>query len=314
THRRTHGGEWRAGRGGGGPQSDRGVAAVSLEVNSIPLIPMARGEAAKEGVRLYWLGQAGFLIDFHDSRIVIDAYLSDSLNKKYRGTRFPHERMMPPPVPPDGISDVDWVASTHGHTDHMDPETLAPLFEANPEARYLVPIAELDRALARGGPEGRTVGVDAGEAIALSPAVMATALPAAHEEEELDDAGRHRFLGFLFRGEDVSIYHSGDTVPFDGLIKRLELEKPHLALLPVNGRDEERRSHGVPGNMTLEEAVEFLSTGLVGEVLGHYFGLFDFNTVDLESAERDVSTLPERLRSRVQLAALGKEYWLGGET
>jgi L-ascorbate metabolism protein UlaG (beta-lactamase superfamily) len=287
---------------------------LSLLVRSIEQVPTRAGEASGEGVRLYWLGQAGFLIDFFHTRIVIDAYLSNSLNKKYEGTRFPHERMMSPPVMPAAISGVDWVVSTHGHTDHMDPETLAPLFEANPDSRYLVPAAERDRALERGGPEARTVGVDVGEGMALSEEVAVTALPAAHEEEELDDAGRHRFLGFLFRGRGVSVYHSGDTVPFDGLIDRLEEEKPQLALLPVNGRDEERRSHGVPGNMTLKEAVEFLSRGLVGEVIGHHFALFDFNTLDSEEAMAYLSTLPEGLRSRVYLAALNREYLLGGET
>jgi L-ascorbate metabolism protein UlaG (beta-lactamase superfamily) len=195
----------------------------------------------------------------------------------------------------------------------MDPETLGPLFEANPDSRYLVPAAERHRAVERGGPEARTVGVDAGEGMALSEDVAVTALPAAHEEEELDDAGRHKFLGFLFRGRGVSVYHSGDTVPFDDLTKRLEEEKPQLALLPVNGRDEERRSHGVPGNMTLEEAVELLSRGLAGELIGHHFGLFDFNTLDSKEADAYLSTLSKGLRSRVHLAVFGSEYRLGGK-
>ena len=51
-----------------------------------------------DGVSLYWLGQAGFVIDAHGERIVIDPYLSDSLAVKYRNAAFSHERMAPAPL------------------------------------------------------------------------------------------------------------------------------------------------------------------------------------------------------------------------
>ena len=49
----------------------------------------------RDGVTLYWLGQAGFVIDAPGLRIVIDPYLSNSLEAKYHGTAFPHLRMAP---------------------------------------------------------------------------------------------------------------------------------------------------------------------------------------------------------------------------
>ena len=50
------------------------------------------------GVSLYWLGQAGFLIDTGSKRLLIDPYLSDSLAEKYRDRGFSHERMIAPPI------------------------------------------------------------------------------------------------------------------------------------------------------------------------------------------------------------------------
>lgn len=38
---------------------------------------------------LFWLGQAGFILDTPRLRLVIDLYLSDSLAEKHHGTRFP---------------------------------------------------------------------------------------------------------------------------------------------------------------------------------------------------------------------------------
>lgn len=280
----------------------------NVHARHIASLPLQGSQKSKTAVRLYWLGQAGFLIDFFDIRIVIDPYLSNSLNAKYRGTRFPHERMMPAPVKPNELANVDWVISTHGHTDHMDPETLQAIFDASPDARYLVPTAELDRALERGGPVSRTVGIDVDAEIALSEEVGATALPAAHEEEERDQEGHHRFLGFVFRGQGVSVYHSGDTIPFAGLRGHLEKERPDLGLLPVNGRDAKRRSNGVPGNMTLQEAVGLLTDGFFEAAIGHHYGLFDFNTVDLAEAESYLANLEADVKERFFMAKLETEY------
>ena len=79
------------------------------------------------GIRLFWLGQAGFVLEAHEKRIVIDPYLSDSLAEKYKGTPRRHTRMLPPPVAPDGIHYVDPVACTHAHMVHMDHGTLSTL-------------------------------------------------------------------------------------------------------------------------------------------------------------------------------------------
>jgi L-ascorbate metabolism protein UlaG (beta-lactamase superfamily) len=70
----------------------------SLLLSRIPLgeIPAERpSELAPRTLRLYWLGQAGFLIDAAPEhaprplRLLIDPYLSDSLAEKYRGKEFP---------------------------------------------------------------------------------------------------------------------------------------------------------------------------------------------------------------------------------
>src|ERR1700712_4628335 len=58
---------------------------------------------------LHWLGQAGFVIEFNRFRMLIDPYLSDSLAEKYKGTKFPHTRMMAAPILPDELDRLDLV-------------------------------------------------------------------------------------------------------------------------------------------------------------------------------------------------------------
>ena len=45
------------------------------------------------GLRLWWLGQSGFLVQFEGHHLLVDPYLSDSLTRKYAETDTPHVRI-----------------------------------------------------------------------------------------------------------------------------------------------------------------------------------------------------------------------------
>lgn len=269
-------------------------------VETEPLAAM-EGCGAGEGATLAWLGQAGFLIRQGGLKIVIDAYLSDSLAEKYRGTRFPHQRMMPVPVKPGDLRDVDWLFCTHGHTDHMDPGTIPALLAANPRARVLVPRAEKARAIERGVPENHLTLIDAGESIDLG-GVIVTATPAAHEDLRRTTEG-YLFLGYVLTGGGVTLWHSGDTIPFPGLAEWLMPFRVDLALLPVNGRDATRAANGIPGNLSLEEAVALADEIGARAMIGHHFGLFEFNTLDPEDGARKLATLTPKVEVRLATAS-----------
>lgn len=247
---------------------------------------------ADRGARVWWLGQAGFLVAQGGLRIVIDAYLSDSLAEKYRGTRFPHTRMMPPPVAPGALTGIDWVLCTHGHTDHMDPGTIPALLAANPSSRVLAPRAEAARAIDRGVAPERLVLIDVGETVDLG-GVRVTATPSAHEAMTRTEAG-YLYLGYVLSGGGVTLWHSGDTIPWEGQAEWLAPFRVDLALLPVNGRDALRAANGVPGNLTLAEAVALSDAIGARAMIAHHFGLFDFNTLDPEEGRKQLAALPHR--------------------
>jgi L-ascorbate metabolism protein UlaG (beta-lactamase superfamily) len=286
---------------------------MSGEMKEIPFTGALVGQLERppgDGLRLLWLGQAGFVIDIAGLRVVIDPYLSDSLAEKYRGTRYPHVRMMPPPITPDTLTGVDFVLCTHAHTDHMDPGTLPALLAANSKALLVGPRAVREAALQRSGvPESRLCLVDAGEQLALSDRVKLTATRAAHETLERDEAGHHRFLGYYIEapskaGDHIALWHSGDCVPFDGLVAEVAALRPDIALLPVNGRKPELSARGVPGNFSLSEAVEITQGIGAGEMVAHHYGLFDFNTVDpgLIDAWPTKADQPRVVRAREAIA------------
>jgi L-ascorbate metabolism protein UlaG (beta-lactamase superfamily) len=253
-------------------------------VTSRESVPLRRsGVTSGTALSAWWLGQAGFLVEAAGVRLVIDAYLSDTLAVKYRGTLFPHVRMMPPPVAPGALRDVDVVLATHGHTDHLDPGTLSPLAAANPACRFVVPAAHADLAVSRGVPPERLVRASAFAALEVA-GVRLHPLPSAHEELSMDAAGEHLFLGYVMEFPSAVIYHPGDCVPYPDLPFQLHQHELDLALLPVNGRDARRAQGGVPGNFTLEEALSLAGVCGVDNVIGHHFGMFDFNTIDVAAA------------------------------
>ena len=244
-----------------------------------------------ESVSVWWLGQAGFCLRFRGLRIAVDPYLSDSLARKYAGTRFPHRRMMDAPVQPEQLTMLDWVFCTHGHTDHMDGETLTAIALANASCRFVVPLAERAKALERGVPADRMITVRAGDLLPIGPEASVAVVPAAHEERKADAQGNDFFLGYVFKLGRQAVYHPGDCVPFDGLEEWLRPHDIALALLPVNGRDALRASNGVPGNFHLHEAVDLCCAVGIGSMLGHHYGMFDFNTVQPEDSEREITRL-----------------------
>jgi len=255
-----------------------------------------------------WLGQAGFLLEYDGLRVVVDAYLSDSLARKYAGKEFPHIRMTPPPVAPGALRDIGYVFASHGHTDHLDPDSVGPIQAANPGCRFIVPAAETETAEARGLLRERLIPVDAGEKLNLGVNVSVDILASAHETLRLDSRGRNFYLGFVFNFGGLVVYHSGDCVPYPGLRENLAAFRPRLALLPVNGRDEYRGSRGILGNFTLEEAVALAEGVGCRWMLGHHFGLFDFNTIDREEAAANLAASRPDLSGRFFLVSGGVEY------
>jgi L-ascorbate metabolism protein UlaG (beta-lactamase superfamily) len=239
---------------------------------------------------LHWLGQAGFVIEFDRFRMLIDPYLSDSLAEKYKGTKFPHTRMMAAPILPDELDRLDVVLCTHRHTDHMDPGTLQPLARRFLRARFVVPAAVVDEAVKQCGVgTDRLIAVNAGDRTEILDGCFVSPIPSAHETLDRDSNGNYPWLGYLIEVGGIRLYHSGDCILYPGLAEAVAAHAPHVALLPVNGRDAQRSGNGVPGNFTLDEAVALARSSGARAMIAHHYGLFDFNTISSDAIDRRIA-------------------------
>jgi L-ascorbate metabolism protein UlaG (beta-lactamase superfamily) len=237
-----------------------------------------RAAPAGEGVlHLWWLGQSGFLFQ-HDGRwLLIDPYLSDSLTRKYASTDKPHVRVTERVVDPWRLDFVPTVVASHGHTDHLDGDTIRSLLAARPRLRIVVPEAIRALAAERLGVEPtRPVGLNAGQTCNVEGFTL-TAVPAAHDRLETDEGGRHKYLGYVVEAGPWRVYHSGDTRHYDGMEERLAGFELNVGLLPINGWSAERR---VPGNLSIEESVDLGLRARMRLVVPHHYDMFAFNTAD----------------------------------
>lgn len=226
---------------------------------------------------LWWLGQSGFLIQWKGKHLLLDPYLSDSLTLKYAETDKPHVRMTERAINPTSLDFIDVVTSSHNHTDHLDAATLIPLLAVNPGIQLIIPEANREFVCDRiKCANDYPSGLNDGESLTASGFTF-HGIPAAHNDLDRDAAGKCRYMGYVVKFGDWCIYHSGDTLWFQGLEKILTPYAPQLALLPINGNKPERR---VAGNLDAKEAA------LLGKQIGAemvvtcHYEMFTFNTAD----------------------------------
>ena len=238
-------------------------------------------EAKKNGQResfdVWWLGQSGFLIQWNGKCVLFDPYLSDSLTKKYNSSNKPHTRMSELVIDPSLLDCIDVVTTSHNHTDHLDAETLLPLFKTNPAISFLIPEANRSFVVQRVNcaPDFPT-GLNDGEKVTIKGFTF-NGVPAAHNELERDDKGRCKFMGYVIQFGKFSVYHSGDTLWYTGIEEILAPFHVDVAFLPINGNDPTR---GVAGNLNASEAAALGKKISARYVIPHHYDMFTFNTAD----------------------------------
>ena len=257
------------------------------------LADIADAARATEALHLWWLGQSGFLLQWEGRHLLTDPYLSDSLTKKYAGTDKPHVRMTERVVAPEKLAFIDVVTSSHNHTDHLDGETLRPLIHANPDIRLMIPEANREFVAQRLQVNPRMpLGIDDGTS-ASAAGFRLTGVASAHEELERDPQGRCKFLGYIVELGPWKIYHSGDTVWYEGMTGRLQPWAPDVALLPINGRSPERR---VPGNLNGREAANLAKDIRAQLVIPCHYEMFEFNTASPDEFVAEAQRLGQPCR------------------
>ena len=171
-----------------------------------------------------FLGQSGYLLKTENTTILIDPYLSDSVNRVAG-----RPRMLPVPLNPAEIC-CDAVICTHNHLDHLDPDTIAQIHDK----QLYITTNEGKAVLNRLG-RHTVVALHVGESIVVGDFEI-TAVFADHTVEA---------FGLIVKAENKTLYFSGDTLYNEKLFDVAKY-KPDITFVCINGR---------LGNMNVREAL-----------------------------------------------------------
>jgi L-ascorbate metabolism protein UlaG (beta-lactamase superfamily) len=192
------------------------------------------------------LGQAGFALAWRNELLLIDPFLSPR-----------PDRLAAPVVVPGEVVGATVVLATHEHEDHLDLPAWAVIAQASPNAAFVVPEPLVPLVTAAGIERDRVLGAVIGSPIRLGVARV-TAVPARHAVR-MDDGyslgdDPPRFAGYVVELGGVRVYHAGDTLADERIVRAVGPQRPEIALLPINGRDPDREGRGIVGNLSPDEA------------------------------------------------------------
>lgn len=266
-------------------------------LNQIEKTELYDGEMA-----LWYLGQCGFLLMKDGHKILIDPVLTDM--KDDRGKT---KREYPAPFEPQKLA-VDTVFCTHEHRDHMNLDTLAGLYEANPGVIIVVPAALQEKLEQAGVPSENILGLNAQE-IARKADLRIVPVQTLHPEYKKDGQDRDTNLAYYLDFNGLTFLHLGDTYLGDRLIEDLKALGPiDVLAAPINGQDFYRTQRGCIGNLSGYEAARLASDIQAGLTIPCHYDMMKGNTCRpyefLESMAREYP------KGRTALPGLGERIIL----
>jgi len=192
--------------------------------------------------QLTWIGHASFLFTLGGKRILIDPIFAPRLG--------PVSRLTPPGLPIEELPPIDLVLITHNHRDHLDPWTISRLGSA---PTYVTPLGNA-AILAKHGASSVSE-LDWWQTFTLGDLEI-TLVPARHWSMRFPwDRNDALWGGFVVRGPEGAVYHSGDTAFFDGFAEiGRRLGPIDWAMLPIGAY--EPRWFMEAQHMGPEDAVE----------------------------------------------------------
>ena len=216
-------------------------------------------------MKITWLGQAGLLFDNGKVKIMVDPYLSNSVEKveplNYRRVPVKEEFLSVTP---------DVMIFTHDHLDHYDPET-APIFLERKEKRMTVLSPSSVWQKARSFKAHNNVQFNRGTSW-TEYGFRFTAVKAEHSDVHA--------IGVLIEELDTAkiFYVTGDTLYNEAIFADLP-ENIDIIFLPVNG---------VGNNMNEEDAVRFFKKSGAKAAVPYHVGMFDEKTPEMFDADNRI--------------------------
>ncbi len=206
-------------------------------------------------MKITWIGQAGLLIEANGKTILVDPYLSDSVEavnpNNYRRKAID-----------ESLFDIkpDILVLTHSHLDHTDPDTLVHYLKEDSNVTVLAPMDAWQIVRAHGGNNNyvmfnRKTRWTEGE-------LEFYAVKAEHSDPTS--------IGVIISYKGKNYYITGDTLYNEQIFKDIP-DGIDVVFLPINGAG---------NNMNAVDAVKFAERIGAKKAVPVHWGMFDELTPD----------------------------------
>lgn len=201
-------------------------------------------------MKVILLGQAGLLFDLDGVRVMVDPYLSNSVErlepKNYR--RQPID---------ESFFDIkpDILVLTHNHLDHTDPETLKKLFSRH-NGICVLASGNAWQTVRKFGGDNNYIMFNRGT-VWTEKGIRFEAIHAEHSDDKA--------VGVIISCDGKNYYITGDTLYNKKVIKDINVPID-VVFLPING---------VGNNMNMTDAAQFAREIKAKTAVPVHFGMFD---------------------------------------
>ena len=218
----------------------------------------------------WWMGQHTFIVKAGSKTLYFDPWYADWTSRQTPALLTPQECRL-----------ADVALISHGHADHLCPATLPAMAQASPNALFVCPRTEAERLTGECGLAAERVrALNAGETLEHD-GIRITAIKAKHEHFDEHPTLGFPYLGYVVETNGVTIYHAGDTIPYEGHLTTLAQWKHFdVMFLPINGRDAERYLRNCAGNLTFQESAELAGELHAGLAVAAHWDMFIGNQED----------------------------------
>jgi L-ascorbate metabolism protein UlaG (beta-lactamase superfamily) len=222
---------------------------------------------------LTWIGHASFLIQTHDTNVLVDPNWAKWLKVI--------KRLKPPGFEIHHLPQIDYVLVTHAHFDHLDRRTLRKIASDQP---IVVPVGVGNLVHDLGF--NIVHELDDWQRVELGP-LCVTMTPCHHWGARFLADSHRRFGGFVIDAEGRSVFHCGDTAYFEGFREIGDRFDIDIALLPIGAYDP---PSGREVHMNPEEAVQAFTELRAKMLVPMHYGSFRLGYEPLDEP-------PARLRA-----------------
>jgi L-ascorbate 6-phosphate lactonase len=215
--------------------------------------------------------------------VAVDPYLTNSCKAIGESSGFDMDRLVPPPLQPADLAEIDLYAITHSHQDHLDPQTLQGYRAAGGEGPYLAPAETCEKLRSLGVPNEQVVMTWPNHVHRIGDVSLRATFALPFGGDDLTHVG---YLLFVDGGPTV--YVSGDTAYHELIATTVAKHQPDILFPVINGTF---------CNMTPADAARLAKIVDPKLVIPCHYDLFPANAVS-----------PELLRSNLRMLGLAERY------